>query len=70
MFVKLTDEKWAKDDKDFVLRLLHEEHVLVVHGSGFSPEIGQGHFRIVFLPDWKCLMKRLIELNGFYKIRS
>ena len=35
MFVKLTDSKWQDNDKEFVLQLLHEEHVLVVHGSGF-----------------------------------
>ena len=50
MFVKLTDSKWQNNDKEFVLNLLHEEHVLVVHGSGFSPELGRGHFRIVFYP--------------------
>ena len=47
MFIRLTDEKWAADDKSFVLDLLHQEHVLVVHGSGFSPEKGAGHFRLV-----------------------
>ena len=41
MFIRLTDEHWAADDKGFVLRLLHEEHVLLVHGSGFSPELGR-----------------------------
>ena len=55
MFVKLTDPKWAEDDKQFVLDLLHEEHVLVVHGSGFSPELGRGHFRIVYLPEISVL---------------
>ena len=29
MFVRLTDPKWADDDKKFVLDLLHEEHVLL-----------------------------------------
>ena len=51
MFVRLTDEIWANDDKKFVLDLLHEEHVLLVHGSGFSPEKGKGHFRLVYLAD-------------------
>jgi len=41
MFVRLLDEKWANDDKQFVLDLLHEEHVLVVHGSVFSPVLGK-----------------------------
>jgi alanine-synthesizing transaminase len=49
MFVKLTDPKWQDNDKEFVLSLLHEEKVLLVHGSGFSPERGKGHVRLVYL---------------------
>ena len=49
MFVRLTDPKWANNDKQFVLDLLHDEHVLLVHGSGFSLEKGSGHFRLVYL---------------------
>jgi len=55
MFIRLTDPKWAADDKDFVLQLLHEEHVLLVHGSGFSPELGKGHVRLVYLADIEVL---------------
>ena len=33
-----------KNDKEFVLDLLHESHVLVVHGSGFCPTYGKDHF--------------------------
>ena len=65
MFVRLTDENWAKDDKDFVLKLLHEEHILVVHGSGFSPELGAGHFRIVFLPDENVLDEAFDRIERF-----
>ena len=32
----------------FRAQLLHEEHVLLVHGSGFSKDKGQGHIRLVF----------------------
>ena len=39
MFVKLTDDYWKDRDKDFVLDLLKDQHVLLVHGSGFSKEI-------------------------------
>ena len=35
----------------FVLSLLQEEKVLLVHGSGFSKELGAGHFRLVHLAD-------------------
>ena len=65
MFVKLTDEKWALDDKQFVLDLLHEEHVLVVHGSGFSPELGRGHFRIVYLPEVGVLNEAFDRMERF-----
>ena len=65
MFVKLTDPKWQNNDKEFVLNLLHEEHVLVVHGSGFSPELGRGHFRIVFLPEEGVLNEAFDRIDRF-----
>ena len=67
MFVKLTDEKWANDDKKFVLDLLHEEHVLLVHGSGFSPEYGKGHVRLVYLPEEKILHESFDRIDRFLK---
>ncbi len=67
MFVKLTDEKWSMNDKEFVLKLLHEEHVLVVHGSGFSPELGIGHFRIVYLPEIDVLNEAFDRIDNFLK---
>ena len=65
MFVRLTDPHWAADDKKFVLDLLHEEHVLLVHGSGFSPEYGSGHFRLVFLPDTDVLNEAFDRIDRF-----
>ena len=65
MFVKLTDSKWQNNDKEFVLKLLQEEHVLVVHGSGFSPELGRGHFRIVFLPEEVVLNEAFDRIDRF-----
>ena len=65
MFIRLTDEKWANDDKQFVLDLLHEEYVLVVHGSGFSPEMGQGHFRLVYLADEDTLNTAFDRIDSF-----
>ena len=65
MFVRLTDPKWANDDKQFVLDLLHEEHVLVVHGSGFSPTLGKGHFRLVYLPNVKVLNDAFDRIERF-----
>tara|TARA_B100001540_G_scaffold158485_1_gene140420 strand:- start:4876 stop:6090 length:1215 start_codon:yes stop_codon:yes gene_type:complete len=65
MFVKLTDPKWQDNDKEFVLQLLQEEHVLVVHGSGFSPELGAGHFRIVYLPNVEILNEAFNRIDQF-----
>ena len=65
MFIKLTDEQWQQNDKDFVLKLLHEEHVLVVHGSGFSPDLGGGHFRLVYLPDVDILNEAFNRIERF-----
>ncbi len=65
MFVKLTDEKWQNNDKEFVLQLLHEEHVLVVHGSGFSADLGVGHFRLVYLPNTDILNEAFDRIDRF-----
>lgn len=65
MFVELTDERWKNDDKAFVLQLLEEEHVLLVHGSGFSPEFGAGHVRLVFLADVAVLKEAFDRIDRF-----
>ena len=65
MFVRLTDPKWSNDDKKFVLDLLHEEHVLLVHGSGFSAQKGQGHFRLVYLANSEVLNEAFDRIDRF-----
>ena len=65
MFVRLTDTKWANDDKKFVLDLLHDEHVLLVHGSGFSKEMGNGHFRLVYLAELDVLNEAFDRIERF-----
>ena len=65
MFVRIADDQWRSNDKDFVLRLLEEEHVLLVHGSGFSQKYGQGHFRIVFLPSLEILHDAFDRIEHF-----
>ena len=67
MFIRLTDDAWAKNDKQFVLDLLHEEHVLLVHGSGFSPDRGQGHVRLVYLADVAVLDEAFDRIERFLK---
>ena len=58
-----------KDDKDFVLDLLHESHVLVVHGSGFCSKFGRDHFRSVILPPMDLLEQAFNKIESFMKIR-
>ena len=65
MFPKLLDKRWSTNDKQFVLDFLHQEHVLLVHGSGFSRELGAGHFRLVFLPQISLLEETFYRLNRF-----
>lgn len=58
-----------KTDKEFVLDLLHEKHVLVVHGSGFCEEYGVDHFRAVILPKIETLEKAFNNIESFMKKR-
>lgn len=50
MFPKVDLERFDfNSDQEFVLELLAEQHVFLVHGSGFNyPQ--NNHFRVVFLP--------------------
>jgi len=65
LFVKLTNPEHQRNDKKWVLDLLHQEHVLVVHGSGFSPEFGAGHFRMVCLPPIPVLEEAFRRIERF-----
>jgi len=56
--------RW-KSDADFVLELLRETGVLFVHGSGFDPVYGAGHFRSVFLPPIDVLEQAFNEVERF-----
>ncbi len=62
MFIKVDG---CKDDKKFVLDLLKEKHVLTVHGSGFCPVYGKGHFRIVNLPPVDYLERAFDRIEEF-----
>jgi aspartate/methionine/tyrosine aminotransferase len=57
----------VEDDKQFVLDLLREKHVLFVHGSGFCPIYGKGHLRSVFLPEVDVLEDAYTRLEEFVK---
>jgi aspartate/methionine/tyrosine aminotransferase len=58
-----------KTDKEFVLDLLQEAHVLVVHGSGFCATYGKNHFRAVILPTLETLKQAFDKLESFMKKR-
>ncbi len=61
--------RW-KDDKEFVIDVLNNAHVLFVHGSGFSPVYGQSHFRSVFLPPLNVLEEAFNSLEKFMKSKE
>jgi len=58
-----------KNDKEFVLDLLNEAHVLVVFGSGFCEQYGKDHFRAVILPPIDILEPAFNKIEDFMKKR-
>ena len=52
------------DDEKFVMDLLREQHLLLVHGTGFNWK-DPDHFRIVFLPDKETLADAIQRLAKF-----
>ena len=65
LFPKLEPEQFnIQDDQQFVLDLLKETRVLVVHGSGFNAG-DRNHFRLVFLPDQDVLEEALDGMAEF-----
>ena len=67
LFPRITHPKWSNDDKGFVLGLLQAEKVLMVHGSGFSPDYGRGFARIVYLPGVDILEQAFDRVERFLK---
>ena len=67
--IEAIEEGPWKNDKEFVLDLLHEAHVLVVHGSGFCSTYGKNHFRAVILPRMEILEMAFDKLEAFMKKR-
>jgi alanine-synthesizing transaminase len=53
-----------ENDYEFVYRLLSEEKVLIVHGSGFN-YYKPDHFRVVFLPEISYLETALNRMGSF-----
>ena len=64
--IDLRGTEWSSDSQ-FVMQLLKETGVLVVHGSGFDPIYGKDHFRSVFLPDESMLSEAFDAIENFIK---
>ena len=64
--IDLKGTPW-KTDKDFVLDLIKEEGVVLVHGSGFCEEFGQNHFRTILLPPMATLEAAYDKMESFIK---
>ena len=64
MFPKIEDPRF-QDDERFVLDILENCHVLTVHGSGFCPQYGKGHFRVVYLPPEDILDEAFTRIDHF-----
>jgi len=66
IFPRIETNHW-KDDKEFVLDVLRNAHVLFVHGSGFCPVYGKGHFRAVILPPLEIIEEAFNRVEEFMK---
>ena len=67
--IEAMDSGIWKSDKEFVLDLLQEKQVLVVHGSGFCSTYGKDHFRAVILPTLETLEESFNKIEEFLKER-
>ncbi len=66
IFPRIGISKYKGNDKGFVLDLLRQEKVLLVHGSGFG-HYGQDHFRLVYLPPIPILSEALDRIERFVR---
>jgi alanine-synthesizing transaminase len=66
-FPKIDMAKFGvSNDERLVLDLLRQQHILVVHGSGFNwPH--HDHFRIVFLPSKEELTEAMTRIGTFFQ---
>ena len=65
MFPKIDTKRFnIVDDQKFILDLLMDKRILLVHGSGFNWE-KPDHFRVVFLPRVEDLEKAFTRLKDF-----
>jgi alanine-synthesizing transaminase len=65
VFPRLDPERYPiRDDQNFVLQLLREQHVLVVQGTGFNWPTPD-HLRIVTLPRADDLIEAIGRIGQF-----
>jgi alanine-synthesizing transaminase len=64
------DDPQERPDEEFVLDLLQRTGVLVVPGSGFGADPGQGLFRLVYLPDEQVLSGVFDKIGRFLEQSS
>ena len=69
MMIRVSDLGGQTDER-FVLDLLEESGVLVVHGSGFGCNPDDGYFRLVYLADEQTLDFALGEIGRYMSIRE
>lgn len=67
IFPKLDIKKFnITDDQQFAMDYLHEKHVMIIPGRGFSWNTPD-HFRIVMLPEAEQIAKAMRDLGDFLK---
>jgi alanine-synthesizing transaminase len=66
-FVKVDSERFnITNDEQMVFDLLEQQHILLVHGTGFNwPQ--PNHFRLVFLPHREIIEDAIIRMGEFFK---
>jgi alanine-synthesizing transaminase len=70
MFPKIDIAKFkVKDDQEFILNLLKQQKVLLVHGTGFNWK-QPDHFRLVFLPNLEILESAINRIAIYVEERK
>lgn len=70
MFPKIDVKKFkVQDDQEFILNLLKQQKVLLVHGTGFNWK-QPDHFRLVFLPNLEELEGALNKVELYLNERA
>ena len=66
-FVKVDCKRFnITNDEQMVLDLLQQQHILLVHGTGFNWQ-KPDHFRIVYLPNMQTLHEALSRMRAFFQ---